>query len=172
MHKLLLAFITSWFDNHPLAREVARDLALGAAAGGAAVVAVPVGLHALGFTSAGVAVGSVAASWQGPAVAKGSWFALAQSIGAVGGLSAQAAAGLGAGVAAANVAGGRFRDAPAPRRNLWLQMADASRHMGDSTTLSQSWANLMVAAQTAPTMICQAWRIMVIMLGYGMAPPA
>lgn len=112
MDKLLPASMRAWCDSHP----IARDVAIGAVVGTAAVVAVPVGLAAIGFTSAGVAVGSVAASLQGAAVAGGSSFALAQSIGAAG-LFAQAAAGLGAGVAAANVAGGRFRDAPAPRRN-------------------------------------------------------
>lgn len=47
-------------------------------------------LPAMGFTTAGVAAGSVAASLQGPAVAAGSWFAAAQSAGAT--LTAAAAA--------------------------------------------------------------------------------
>ena len=37
-----------------------------------------------GFTSAGIAVGSLAASLQGPAVVAGSYFAIVQSTGALG----------------------------------------------------------------------------------------
>ena len=63
-----------------------------------------------GFTSAGLAAGSLAASIQGPAVAAGSYFALAQSTGALGaGTRALVGAkvGLAAGVsgAAAGIAG-------------------------------------------------------------------
>ncbi|XP_047991856.1 interferon alpha-inducible protein 27-like protein 2B [Leguminivora glycinivorella] len=41
-------------------------------------------LPLLGFGSAGVTAGSFAASWQGPAVAAGSVFAICQSLGATG----------------------------------------------------------------------------------------
>ncbi|XP_052270853.1 interferon alpha-inducible protein 27-like protein 2B isoform X2 [Dreissena polymorpha] len=54
------------------------------AAGAGAVAAAPVVLSAVGFTSAGVAAGSIAAGLQGPAVASGSLFALLQSAGAAG----------------------------------------------------------------------------------------
>ncbi|WAR19301.1 hypothetical protein MAR_001139 [Mya arenaria] len=56
----------------------------GVAAGAGAVVAAPVVLGAAGFTSAGVAAGSIAAGLQGAQVAAGSAFALAQSAGAAG----------------------------------------------------------------------------------------
>ena len=44
----------------------------------------------LGFTKAGVAAGSIAASVQGPAVAAGSTFATLQSVGATGAILALA----------------------------------------------------------------------------------
>ena len=47
-------------------------------------VPIAVGLGAVGSGSAGVAAGSLAASWQGLAVAAGSWFATCQSVGAAG----------------------------------------------------------------------------------------
>merc|ERR1712168_1574578 len=49
-----------------------------------AVLASPPILSAVGFGAAGVTAGSIAASVQGPAVAAGSWFAICQSVGAVG----------------------------------------------------------------------------------------
>ena len=49
-----------------------------------AVAAVPLVLGAVGFTAAGVAAGSIAASLQGPAVAAGSGFPICQSMGAAG----------------------------------------------------------------------------------------
>lgn len=56
-------------------------------AGAAAVVAAPVALAAVGFTSSGVAAGSMAAAYQatlGGVIAKGSVFAVLQSCGAAG----------------------------------------------------------------------------------------
>nr|XP_022306205.1 interferon alpha-inducible protein 27-like protein 2B isoform X1 [Crassostrea virginica] len=53
-------------------------------AGAAAVVAAPAVLAGAGFTSAGVAAGSVAAMIQTPATAAGTWFALSQSAGVLG----------------------------------------------------------------------------------------
>jgi len=50
---------------------------------------------AVGFGAAGVVAGSIAAGMQGPAVAAGSWFALAQAFGATATVSAPA---VGAGV--------------------------------------------------------------------------
>lgn len=59
-------------------------------AGGAAVgfVGVPLlvagGLYVVGFTSTGVVASSLAAGWQGSAVAAGGWFATSQSVAAAG----------------------------------------------------------------------------------------
>lgn len=56
-------------------------------AGAAAVVAAPIALAAVGFTSSGVAAGSMAAAYQatlGGVIAKGSVFAVLQSCGAAG----------------------------------------------------------------------------------------
>ncbi|XP_061193686.1 interferon alpha-inducible protein 27-like protein 2B [Saccostrea echinata] len=50
----------------------------------AAVVGVPAALTAAGFTSAGVAAGSLAAWLQTPFTAAGSWFAASQSAGVLG----------------------------------------------------------------------------------------
>ena len=61
-----------------------KDAAIGAAAVRGAVAAVPAALGAIGFTSAGVAVGSIAAWFQPAAVASGSVFAWCQSVGAAG----------------------------------------------------------------------------------------
>ncbi|KAL4218014.1 hypothetical protein ACF0H5_022752 [Mactra antiquata] len=61
-----------------------KDLLIGAAVGASAVVAAPVLLSAVGFGSAGVIAGSIAAAIQTPATAAGSYFALAQSAGVVG----------------------------------------------------------------------------------------
>ena len=67
----------------------------------------PVVIPALGFTSAGVAAGSIAAAIQGPAVVAGSAFAIAQSAGALGaGACALVGAKVGAVVAATGVAAG------------------------------------------------------------------
>jgi len=64
-------------------RKWVRPL-VGAIAGGSAVAATPAVLSCAGFTSAGIAVGSLAATIQGHAVAHGGLFALCQSIGANG----------------------------------------------------------------------------------------
>lgn len=62
---------------------------LGAALGvGALFFGGPLVLAATGFTAAGVTMGSIAAATQGAAVASGSYFALAQSAGAVGSFAA------------------------------------------------------------------------------------
>ena len=54
----------------------------------------------VGFTSIGVAAGSIAASIQGPAVAAGSYFAIAQSVAATGtAVAAGAKIGVAGGVA-------------------------------------------------------------------------
>ena len=66
-------------------------------AGGLTIAAAPAALAAMGFTAAGVAAGSVAATTQsavyGKYVASGSAFALAQSVGAAG-IGIKGAAGL------------------------------------------------------------------------------
>ena len=76
-------------------------IAVAGVAGTVAVVAAPAFLTAAGFTSAGVAAGSIAAAAQstfyGGYVASGSAFAIAQSAGAVG-IGAKAAAAIGAAV--------------------------------------------------------------------------
>ncbi|XP_020915337.2 glycine-rich protein 1 [Exaiptasia diaphana] len=65
-----------------------KACAVGIIAGGAAVVAAPLALGAVGFTAGGVAAGSLAAGVQsavyGGAVASGSVFAVLQSAGAAG----------------------------------------------------------------------------------------
>ncbi|KAG9087589.1 hypothetical protein FS749_002827 [Ceratobasidium sp. UAMH 11750] len=66
----------------PVVRRVAKVGAAGVAVGGAVFVTPPL----LGFTTAGVAAGSIAAGLQsaiyGGAVSAGSWFAVMQSVGA------------------------------------------------------------------------------------------
>jgi hypothetical protein len=59
------------------------------------------GLAFAGFTEAGVAAGSLAATVQGPATAAGSWFALCQSAGATGAITGPV--GIIAGIAAAGI---------------------------------------------------------------------
>ena len=72
----------------------------------------PVVLPLIGFTSAGIAAGSIAAAIQGPAILAGSSFAIAQSIGATGAVAcalagAQAGAVIGVtGVAVGAAVGG------------------------------------------------------------------
>ena len=91
-----------------------RGAVIGAVVGGVvlsvvAVVAIPVVLTAVGFTAAGVAVGSAAAAVQatyGGFVAGGSVFAACQSMGALGAASAAAVAAVGTGGATAGVAVG------------------------------------------------------------------
>ena len=66
----------------------------------------PIVIPAIGFTSAGVAAGSIAAAIQGPTVAAGSAFAVAQSAGALGaGACALVGAKVGAVVGATGAAG-------------------------------------------------------------------
>ena len=62
----------------------------------APLIIIPV-LGAVGFTSAGVAAGSIAASMQTSATAAGSLFALCQSAGATGAVAASTSAAVGAG---------------------------------------------------------------------------
>lgn len=71
-----------WISGH--LRDVATCAGIGVAATIGSVYAAPVVLGAVGFTKAGVAAASVAASMQPAAVAAGSWFAAAQSVGATG----------------------------------------------------------------------------------------
>ncbi|UJR11925.1 hypothetical protein I4U23_016103 [Adineta vaga] len=68
-------------------------------------------LSAVGFTSAGVAAGSIAASLQTATTASGSIFALCQSAGAVGAVAASTSVGvgLGAGAAAGGVTAAVYR---------------------------------------------------------------
>lgn len=65
-------------------KDVAETAALATAATGAAVAAGSAGLTAAGFTSSGVALGSLAASAQTATVASGTGFAILQSLGASG----------------------------------------------------------------------------------------
>ncbi len=63
--------------------------AVGAAVGLSVAAPATVGIiGALGFTSAGVAAGSTAAGWMTPTTAVGSWFAVAQAVGATGSVAA------------------------------------------------------------------------------------
>ena len=73
-------------------------------AGGALVCAAGLPILA-GFGTGGVVAGSLAASIQGPAVAAGSWFAMAQSLGATGTLAAAATCGAQVAMAGAVVDG-------------------------------------------------------------------
>lgn len=66
--------------------DVAKGLFAWTLGAGVAALALPW----FGFASAGVTAGSMAAAWQGPAVATGSWFATFQSLGATGALGAVA----------------------------------------------------------------------------------
>ena len=73
--------------NHP-------ELVAGALVVGAGLTS-PLWLPILGFTSAGVAAGSIAAGVQGSSVAAGSYFAILQSAGALGGFGTSAIVGAG-----------------------------------------------------------------------------
>jgi hypothetical protein len=70
MDQFFPTFAKKWCDENP----IKRDVAIGAAVAGATVCALPFGLAALGFGSAGVAAGSVAAGVQGATVASGSLY--------------------------------------------------------------------------------------------------
>lgn len=97
---------TAWSPS----ANAAKDAIIGVAVGAVVVVAVTPLLGALGFTAAGVAAGSAAAGMQTASITAGSWFAVAQSVGAAGGLSYTAMGAGAAGIAAVNVAGGAVRD--------------------------------------------------------------
>ena len=80
-----------------------RGIAKGATIAVAVAAATPTASVAAGFTSAGVAAGSIAAGIQTPLTAAGSWFALAQSVGATGAAvvpSIAIGSSVGAGIAA------------------------------------------------------------------------
>lgn len=77
---------------------------IGSATALVAPLAIIPALGVVGFTSAGVAAGSIAASMQTTATASGSIFALCQSAGAVGAVAASTSVGVG--VAAGATAGG------------------------------------------------------------------
>lgn len=66
-------------------------------AGIATVIAAPVVLSTIGFGSAGVAAGSIAAAVQTPATVAGGWFAACQSAGVLG-MAATTKLGIGAAV--------------------------------------------------------------------------
>jgi hypothetical protein len=72
---------------------------------GVSVIGASAGLTAAGFSTAGIAGGSLAAAWQSSigAVAAGSTFATLQSLGAAGVI---ATVGIGAGLALIPIAGG------------------------------------------------------------------
>jgi len=76
-------------------------VAAGLVVGGGAIIAAPIALTAIGFGSAGVVGGSIAAAWQASIgnVAAGSIFAACQSAGAVG-ISAATSAAIGSAGAA------------------------------------------------------------------------
>lgn len=78
------------------------DIVIGAAVGAGCVFAAPVVLGAVGFTSAGVAAGSLAAGVQTATTVAGGAFATAQSIGAAGVAGSTVVGAMSAG-AAANV---------------------------------------------------------------------
>lgn len=71
---------------------LAVGLIIGGVAATAGVALMPIVLGSIGFTSAGIAAGSLAAGWQGPAVAAGSWFAATQGFAASGYLGFASAA--------------------------------------------------------------------------------
>jgi hypothetical protein len=96
---------TAWSPS----ANAAKDAIIGVAIGAVAVVAVSPVLGMLGFTAAGIAAGSAAAGMQTATITAGSWFAVAQSVGAAG-LSYTAMGAGTAGIAAVNVAGGALRD--------------------------------------------------------------
>ncbi|CAF1365950.1 unnamed protein product [Adineta steineri] len=83
----------------------------GAAAATAPFLIIPA-LSVVGFTSAGVAGGSIAAAFQTATTASGSFFALCQSAGAVGAVATSTSLGVGAaaGVAAGGIAAAVIRE--------------------------------------------------------------
>lgn len=81
-------WVKKWNRDIPTCQEEwlvsGKTLAVVGTGVAAAVVATPVVLAGAGFTSAGVAAGSLAAMLQTSSTAAGSWFALSQSAGMVG----------------------------------------------------------------------------------------
>ena len=99
----------------------AKGVILGCAVTAATVLAAPLVLGAVGFSSAGIVAGTTAAAWQGAAVVPGSLFALAQSFAAGGCFSAlggatvvAAGTGMGGIVGTAVDAARNGHPAPAP----------------------------------------------------------
>eukprot|EP00516_Mucochytrium_quahogii_P004012 CAMPEP_0203759890 /NCGR_PEP_ID=MMETSP0098-20131031/13210_1 /ASSEMBLY_ACC=CAM_ASM_000208 /TAXON_ID=96639 /ORGANISM=" , Strain NY0313808BC1" /LENGTH=109 /DNA_ID=CAMNT_0050653193 /DNA_START=8 /DNA_END=337 /DNA_ORIENTATION=+ len=90
----LILFICLSFSMLPGVQGLVEVIAA-VGVGAAAVVAAPAVLAGAGFTSAGVAAGSLAAMIQTPTTAAGSWFALSQSAGVLG-LAATTKAAVGA----------------------------------------------------------------------------
>ncbi|WAR17938.1 hypothetical protein MAR_032532 [Mya arenaria] len=96
-------------------------------AGVAALVGFPAALSALGFGSAGVTAGSFAAWFQGPYVAAGSFFSLAQSAGA---------AGLAFGTKAALFLGGAISEETTPFKVICVpQMPDLTEMESEQSSL-------------------------------------
>jgi hypothetical protein len=91
---------TKWKESS----TVTKACIIGAATAVVAPLAIIPVLGAVGFTSAGVAAGSIAASMQTATTVSGSVFALCQSAGAVGAVATSTSVGVG--LAAGATAGG------------------------------------------------------------------
>jgi hypothetical protein len=76
--KVLLENEPKWWTT------LGKYAGIGLAVSGVAVVTSPIWLQAVGFTAAGIAALSLAASVMGPATVAGSFFAACQSVGAAG----------------------------------------------------------------------------------------